>query len=123
MTQLRHFYDLWESDADGFPIGQFGKLPEFCKPSLKEGNPSIMTYLDGWEVKPSGDPAVDLETGRRYAEETISYARKTGSSAFISFVLDAINLKTAINQANPLSAIELAFFDRLAQITYCGSMN
>jgi hypothetical protein len=121
--QAQHFYDLWELSSEGFPLGQFGPLPEFCKPSLREGNPFIMTYLDGWEVKPTGDAVVDAGTGRRYAEETVSYARLTGSAAFISFVLDAINLKTAIIQANPLSAIEIAFFDRLAQIAYVGSMD
>jgi hypothetical protein len=121
--QAQHFYDLWELNSEGFPIHQFGPLPEFCKPSLSEDNPSVMTYLDGWEVKPTGDATIDAETGRRYAEATVSYARLTGSPAFISFVLDAINLKTAITQANPLTAIEIAFFDRLAQIAYVGSMN
>ena len=121
--QAPHFYDLWECNDDGFPVRQFGPLPEFCKPSLREDNPSIMTYLDGWEVKPTGQPKADAETGRRYAEEAVSYARQTGSPAFISFVLDAINLKTVMSQANPLSVIELAFFDRLAQIAYVGSMN
>jgi hypothetical protein len=121
--QAQHFYDLWELSSEGFPLGQFGPLPEFCKPSLREDNPAIMTYLDGWEVKPTGDATADTETGRRYAEETVAYARRTGSPAFISFVLDAINLKTVMNQANPLSVIELAFFDRLAQIAYVGSFD
>jgi hypothetical protein len=121
--QIQHFYDLWESNDDGFPIRQFGPLPEFCKPNLKEDDPSIMTYLDGWEVKPTGDAKKDQETGRQYAEEAVVYARQTRSPAFISFVLDAINLKTVMNDANPLSVIELAFFDRLAQIAYVGSMN
>jgi hypothetical protein len=121
--QVKHFYDLWELNSEGFPLRQFGPLPEFCKPSLREDNPSVMTYLDGWEVKATGDALVDAATGRRYADETVSYARETGSPAFISFVLDAINLKTVMNQANPLTAIEIAFFHRLAQIAYVGSMS
>ena len=121
--QATHFYDLWQVTDDGFPVSQFGELPEFCKPSLREDNLSIMTYLDGWEVKPTGNIAADAGTGRRYAEETVSYARLTGSPAFISFVLDAINLKTLMNQANPLTAIEIAFFDRLAQIAYVGAFS
>jgi hypothetical protein len=46
--ETKHFYDLWECNADGFPIKQFGVLPEFCIPSLKEGDPTVLTYLDGW---------------------------------------------------------------------------
>jgi hypothetical protein len=121
--ETKHFYDLWECNADGFPIKQFGVLPEFCIPSLKEGDPTVLTYLDGWEVRPTGEAAVDMQTGRKYAEMTVAYARKTGSPAFISFVLEAINLKTLLKGNNAFSVVEIGFFQRLAQITFCGSLN
>jgi hypothetical protein len=122
--QTKHFYELWDADEDGaFPIEQFGNLPEFCKPSLKEGNAAFITYIDGWDVSPSGDAAADLKTGHRFAEMTVAYARKNGSPAFIAFVLDALQFKTVSDGVGALTAIEYGFFERIAQITYCGSLN
>lgn len=119
----RNFYDLWESNADGFPIRQFGALPEFCKAHLKDGDPSILTYLDGWHIEDSGNYDADLQTGRRYAEMAVAYAREHGSPAFIAFVLDAIILKTILDGNKIYSGIEAGFFQRLAQIAYCGSLS
>jgi hypothetical protein len=45
------------------------------------------------EVVPTGDVFADFETGRKYAEMTVAYARQIGSATFISFVLEAITLK------------------------------
>jgi hypothetical protein len=129
MQRAAHFYDLCQSDADGnFSAGQFGNLPEFCKPRRKEGNPSVFSYIDGWEVVPTGDVFADFETGRKYAEMTVAYARQIGSATFISFVLEAIALKRFCDGVSPALAlnavgIEAGFFQRLAQITFCGSMN
>ena len=66
---------------------------------------------------------MDWETGRRYADLTVAYARKTRSPAFIAFVLDAIQLKTVVNGNIAISSIEYGFFQRIAQIAYCGSLN
>jgi hypothetical protein len=128
MQRASHFYDLCQSDDDGkFFAGQFGNLPEFCKPRCKEGSSSVFTYIDGWEVVPTGDVFADFEKGRKYAEMTVAYARQIGSATFISFVLEAITLKKYLDGLTPGAApsavgIESGFFQR-AQITYCGSMN
>jgi hypothetical protein len=127
VTQLQHFYDLWECNA-GFPIKQFGELPEFCEPNLKEGDPSTMIFMEGWKVKSTGDAIADRELGQRYAEMAVAYARKTGSPAFISYVLGEINLRGVLNHiledpAPSTLAIECGFFERLGQITFCGSLN
>lgn len=124
----RGFYDLWESNADGYPIKQFGELPDFCAPTLKEGDPSTMIFMEGWNVRSTGDPIADRALGRRYAEMAVAYARKTGSPAFISFVLGEINLRVALNtvldeSASGKFAIEYGFFERVAQVAFCGSMN
>jgi hypothetical protein len=125
---IRGFYDLWESNGDGFPIKQFGELPEFCEPNFKEGDPSTMIFMEGWKVRSTGDAIADRELGRRYAEMAVAYARKTGSPAFVSFVLGEINLRAALNNisdgsASSTLAIEYGFFERLAQIAFCGSLN
>jgi hypothetical protein len=122
------FWNVVESDGDGnFPAGQFGNLPEFCKPRCKEGNPSVFTYIDGWEVVPTDDAFADFETGRKYAEMTVAYARQIGSATFISFVLEAIALKKFCDGVVPAAPntflIEAGFFQRLAQVTFCGSLN
>jgi hypothetical protein len=127
--QIVHFWNVLEADSEGnFPAAQFGNLPEFCKPRRKEGNPSVFTYIDGWEVVPAGDVFADFETGRKYAEMTVAYARQIGSATFISFVLEAIAMRKFCDGVSPESAlntigIEAGFFQRLAQITFCGSMN
>jgi hypothetical protein len=122
--RVQHFYEMWEADSDGaFPIKQFAGLPEFCTLILKDGNAAFLTYIDGWEVQPTGDTVADLETGRKYAEMTVAYARKTRSPAFITFVFDSIQFKTAIDGVKAVSAIEYGFFQRIAQIAFCGSMN
>lgn len=124
MMKPQHFYEMWEADADGcFPVKQFTGLPDFCKPILKQENAALLTYIDGWDIKPSGDTLADLETGRNYAEMTVAYARKTGSPAFITFVLDAIQFKTVSDGAKSLGAIEYGFFQRIAQSAYCGALN
>jgi hypothetical protein len=129
MQRASHFYDLCQSDDEGnFSARQFGNLPEFCKPQCKEGNPSVFTYIDGWEGVPTGDVFADFETGRKYAEMTVAYARQIGSATFISFVLESITLKKYLDSLTPGAApsavgIECGFFHRLAQITICGSLN
>jgi hypothetical protein len=127
--QSVHFWNVLESDGEGnFPARQFGKLPEFCRPRCKDGNPTIFTYIDGWEVVPTDNVFADFETGCRYAEMTVAYARQIGSATFISFVLEAIALKKFCEGVEPSSArntflIEAGFFQRIAQITYCGSLD
>lgn len=122
-------WDVLETDGEGnFPVSQFGNLPEFCKPRCKEGDSSVFTFIDGWEVTPTADVFADFETGRRYAEMTVAYARKMGSATFISFVLEAITLKKYLDGLTPGPAlttvgIEAGFFQRLAQITFCGALN
>jgi hypothetical protein len=69
------------------PASQFGKLPEFCKPRCKEGNPSIFTYIDGWEVSPTDNVFADFETGCKYAEMTVAYARQIGSPTFTAIFI------------------------------------
>ena len=71
-------------------------------------------------VQATGDFAADTETGRRYAELAVAYARSNAS--FIELVLSDINIKTFIGET-PLSGIEYGFFSRIDQIAYCGSMN
>jgi hypothetical protein len=73
-------------------------------------------------VQATGDFAADTETGRRYAELAVAYARSKNSGSFIELVLSDINIKTLIDET-PLSGIEYGFFNRIAQIAYCGSMN
>ena len=127
--QSVHFWNVLEADGEGdFPAGQFGNLPEFCKPRCKEGDPSVFTYIDAWEVVPTDDVLADFETGRRYAEMTVAYARHIGSATFISFVLEAIAMRKFCDGVVPDTApntflIEAGFFQRLAQITYCGTLN
>ena len=123
------FWNVLEADSEGnFPARQFGCLPEFCKPRCKDGNSSVYTFIDGWEVVPSGDAFADFETGCKYAEMTVAYARQIGSATFISFVLEAIALKKFCDGVVPDTApntflIEAGFFQRLAQVTFCGSLN
>jgi hypothetical protein len=127
--QIVHFWNVLEADSEGnFPAAQFGNLPEFCKPRRNEGNPSVFTYIDGWEVVPTNDVFADFKTGRQYAEITVAHARQIGSATFISFVLEAIAMRKFCDGVSPESAfntigIEAGFFQRLAQITFCGSMN
>ena len=73
-------------------------------------------------VESTGDFAADTETGRRYAELAVAYARAKNCPSFIELVLSDINIKTFIGET-PLSGIEYGFFSRMAQIAYCGSMN
>jgi hypothetical protein len=121
--QTRHFYELWEYTDGFFSARQFGSLPPFCKPCFKEGDSTLVSYIDGWDVQPSGDVVDDIETGRKFADLTVSYARKTGSPAFITFVLDAINTKTMLGGNKAISGIEYGFFARIAQVAYRGSLN
>lgn len=123
--QVRDFYQLWEKTNEGYPMQQFGHLPEFCKPVLIGDNPSIMSYLDGWDTNPTGEASIDIATGRRYAEETVAYARKIGSPAFVSFVLGAIHLKGTLKGiiGGPPCFLEVGFFDRLGEIAYVGMFN
>jgi hypothetical protein len=121
----RGFYDLWESNADGFPVQQFGELPEFCAPTMKDGDPLTMIFIEGWNVRSTGDADADRYLGRRYAEMAVAYARSTGSPAFIAFVLGEINLRTVLhnvanNSASPTLVIEYGFFERLAQMAFVG---
>jgi hypothetical protein len=60
--------------------------------------------------------------------QRLEYARQIGSATFISFVLEAITLKKYLDGLTPGAApsavgIESGFFQRLAQITFCGSLN
>jgi hypothetical protein len=73
-------------------------------------------------VQATGDFAADTETGRRYAELAVAYARSKNSASFIELVLSDINIKTFIGET-ALSGIEYRFFSRIAQTAYCGSMN
>jgi hypothetical protein len=110
-----------ESDSEGFfAVRQFRGLPSFCKPTFKEGDASLVAYIDGWAVEPSGDTATDVAAGRAYAEDAIAYARTIGSPAFIAFVLSQIVDKTVIDgKSAPL--IEYDFYQRLAQTGFCGA--
>jgi len=104
------------------PVEEFSDYPVFCQPVLKEDNPSLATWIDGWVVESTGDFATDIETGGRYAEIAVAYARSKNSASFIELVLNDINIKTLIGES-PLSCIEYGFFSRIAQIAYCGSLN
>jgi hypothetical protein len=73
-------------------------------------------------VQATGDFAADTETGRRYPELAVAYARFKNSASFIELVLSDINIKTFIGETL-LSGIEYGFFSRISQIAYCGSMN
>jgi hypothetical protein len=121
--QVDSFYSSIQANHEGFyPVGQLSDLPVFCRPVLKHGNASLALWIDGWVVQATGDFAADTETGRRYAELAVAYARSKNSASFIELVLSDINIKTFIGET-PLSGIEYGFFSRIAQIAYCGSMN
>ena len=64
-------------------------------------------------VQATGEFAADAETGRRYAELAVAYARSKNSASFIELVLSDINIKTFIGET-PLSGIEYGFFSRIA---------
>jgi hypothetical protein len=121
--KAQHFYNLLEADSEGFfAVRQFRGLPSFCKPAFKEGDASLVAYIDGWAVEPTGDTPTDVAAGRAYAEEAIEYARTIGSPAFIAFVLSQI-VDKAVMSGKSAPLIEYGFYQRLAQIAFCGSLN
>ena len=64
-------------------------------------------------VQATGDFAADTETGRRYAEIAVAYARSKNSASFIELVLSDINIKTFIGET-PLSGIEYTGFSAVS---------
>jgi hypothetical protein len=119
----QHFYNLLEADHEGFfAVRQFRGLPSFCKLAFKEGDASLVAYIDGWAVEPSGDTSTDVAAGRSYAEEAIAYARAIGKPAFIAFVLSQI-VDKAVIEGKSAPLIEYGFYQRLAQTAFCGALN
>lgn len=89
-----------------------------------EGLPGFISVnpLDGWRVEPFGDWDIDVAYGEGCADAIVRYAREIKQPQIISFVLWAIIRKAQVGAIVP-AAIENGFFNRLAQLAYCGSMN
>lgn len=120
---MKSFYDSLKQDADGsFPVKQFDKLPDFCRPIPKDGNPHALSYFDAWDVHPSGDGSEDHETGRRNAEQAVSYARTMKSPDFIAVVLMAIEVRSSLGDLSAFS-VAYGFYSRLAELACAGSLN
>jgi hypothetical protein len=104
------------------PAEEFSDYPVFCQPVLKEDNPSLVTWIDGWAVYPTGDFEQDKKIGYCFADIAIRFAREKQNAGFVYMVLGAINFKTLNRMIIP-GGIEYGSFQRVSQIAYCGSMN
>jgi hypothetical protein len=101
--------EMRQHRADNYP-------PFFCV------DPMLPPGIDGWNVQESNDPELDRITGELYADIAVRYAREQGNSGAIGFILATIIHKASTGRLVP-GQIERGFFDRIAQIAYCGSMN
>jgi hypothetical protein len=81
-----------------------------------------MGFLANWGVPDElNDPELDRITGELYADIAVRYAEQ-GNSGAIGFIHATIIHKASTGRLVP-GQIERWFFDRIAQIAYCGSMN
>jgi hypothetical protein len=99
--------------AEMFVVTSVDDLPTFCAFARKDGNPSVIAWIDFWAVEPCDSGEADYQRGQRYADEAIWLVRATGQRVFIECVLIFMAIKLREDDRRACG-LEHGFIDRIA---------
>lgn len=98
------------------------RYPAFMVATYSSAEPARLETIDGWNVRPTGDDALDEALGAIHAEETVKWAHREGNTSAVSFVIASIFAKVHTGEIK-MGAMEIGFMNRIAQFAYCGARN
>lgn len=98
-------------------------LPQFMRAHFNPIEPNKVSWIDGWDVKTTGDLETDRIVGEAFAVEVVSLANQQSNHALVTLALSCIVEKACRNQLTTECSIEHSFISKLARMACAGSKN